>query len=84
MYTLITNQYRKFFEYQNSFHFPEQSGIITYLNEETGDTKEVEIETQQTNIEDFTEGNEEESVLIYVPEIPELQYYVLRVKNNIE
>lgn len=84
MYKLITNQYLKFFEYTNSFHLPEQSGKVFYLNEETGDVKEIEVETRRINVEDFVEGNEEESVFVFVPEIAELQYYVVRVKNILE
>ena len=83
MYKLITNQYKQFFNYKNCFHLSNQSDKVQYLNEDTAELKEVLVETQRINVEDFLEGNEEESVFVFVPEIAQLQYYVVRVKNII-
>ena len=84
MYKLITNQYKQFFDYNNCFHLLNQTDKILYLNEDTNETREILIEAQKINVEDFSEGNEEETVFVFVPEVAELQYYVTRVKNILE
>ena len=54
-YTLDTSSYRQFFHYYNTFHFPVQSGSVSYIAEDSS-SKEVLIEPQLIDSSELAEG----------------------------
>jgi hypothetical protein len=82
-YTLDTKPYRQFFNYYNTFHFPDESGSIYYVGEDSS-VKEVSIQTQLIDNSNLAEGSEEEVVLLYIPEIPGPIFYCSRMPAIIE
>jgi hypothetical protein len=83
-FSLEKLNFRPFFNYENSFHLNNKFDKVYYLSDDYEELKEVDVETNKINVEDFVEGNEQEAVFVCVPEISELQYFVTRIQTVIE
>ena len=73
-YTLDTKPYRQFFNYYNTFHFPDESGLVYYVGEDSS-VKEVPIQPVLIDSSELTEGTDEEAVMLYIPDIPGPIFY---------
>lgn len=82
-YPVSNFNFSKFFDYNNCFHLKSVIDKIYYISDDYKDIKELTIELEQINYEDFTEGNEQEAIFVYVPEIAELKYFIKKVNVDI-